>query len=206
MNQREKSRIDLPDLGVAMSNYNYANFSSKHFDLLNFKGPKVGEKAPDGSVLKTDGTQASLLDFEAPFFVLETGSITCPLFQTRRRKMTDLVLEFPDVDFGILYIREAHPGTKISSHQSLENKRDCATRLASEDNEKRDILVDGTASHQPRFLFTRQSTPGSFDSKTRGKGATWDFLKSLPTLIWMNFIVHNIKVLLNKPSSADVNC
>ena len=57
-----------------MSNYNYNNFSTKHFDLLDFRGPEVGQKAPDGSVLKTDGTHTSFLDFDARFLFVRLSA------------------------------------------------------------------------------------------------------------------------------------
>lgn len=132
---------------VVMKHYNYAEFSSKTYDLDNFHGPRVGEKAQDFIVLNTENIKVNLLDFIGEFLVLELGSITCPLFQGRRAGMRDLVSQFPSVSFSVLYIREAHPGFNIPSHQSINDKILRAKQLQSDD-EKRNIFVDdikGTA-------------------------------------------------------------
>lgn len=134
---------------IMMKRYNYDEFSSKTYDLDNFYGPKVGEKAQDFIVLNTENIKVNLLDFIGEFLVLELGSISCPLFQGRREGMSDLVGQFPGVSFSVLYIREAHPGDKIPSHQSINEKVLRAKQLQSDD-EKRNIFVDdikGTAHH-----------------------------------------------------------
>ena len=56
--------------------------------------------------------------------------------------MATLDSEF-DVTSVVLYIREAHPGASIQSHQSMDDKTACAKRLKAEDGEGRTILVDG---------------------------------------------------------------
>ncbi|PJE33654.1 Iodothyronine deiodinase [Pseudooceanicola marinus] len=127
--------------------YNYDQFSANDYDLVNFRGPMPGSPAPDVTVAGLDGTPSRLLDFEGDFLVLEMGSLTCPLFQGRRKTMSSLHTDYPNVDFAVLYVREAHPGAAISSHQSNEDKKGCATLLHS-DGERRNILVDdleGTA-------------------------------------------------------------
>ena len=133
-----------------MSGYNYDNFSTDDYDFNNAAGPGVGEAAPDFELETTDGIKKQLLDFEGDFLALELGSITCPLFHTRRDGMEITREEFPQVSFAILYVREAHPGTKVAAHKSFEDKKACATRLKTEDKESRTILVDGLdgAAHQ----------------------------------------------------------
>jgi len=131
-----------------MNDYNYDKFATDHYDLDDFRGVALGGKAPDFTVSKADGSPARVLDFEANFLVLEMGSITCPLFQSRRGGMTSMTQDFPNADFAILYVREAHPGAKTPSHKTIEDKRQCAQALQVEDGEGRLILVDdmdGTA-------------------------------------------------------------
>jgi len=128
--------------------YGYERFSESHYDLNNYAGPRLGEKAPDFTVFTLTGTDVRLLDFDAPFLVLELGSITCPLFQSRRDGMAGLVKAHPDLAFDVLYVREAHPGHDIAQHASLNEKIGSANRLAHEDGETRRILIDdleGTA-------------------------------------------------------------
>ena len=126
-----------------MKNYNYDAFSSVTYNLDSFPGPEVGSKAPDFSLSTLDNTKACLLDFSGNFLVLELGSITCPLFQGRREGMSDLVAKYPNISFSVLYIREAHPGSNIHSHKTINDKLTRARTLRNEDGEKRKILIDG---------------------------------------------------------------
>ena len=88
-----------------------------------------------------------MLEFDAQFLVVELGSITCPLFQSRRRKMNELQQFGDQVDSVVLYVREAHPGADIPAHRGMDNKTACARWLV-DDGESRNVLVDdleGTA-------------------------------------------------------------
>ena len=125
-----------------MSGYNYDKFSADQYDLDNFTAPAPGDKAPDFTLQTVDGTPHRLLDFDGDFLVLETGSITCPLFQSRREGMAKLVQENPDTGFAILYVREAHPGATRPQHASESDKLDNARALKTQDKEGRLILVD----------------------------------------------------------------
>lgn len=129
--------------------YNYHNFNAKDYDLVNFRGPMPGTPAPDYELAQVGGGTGRLLDFDGAFLVLEMGSLTCPLFQGRRKTMTRLHQDHLDVSFAVLYVREAHPGAKIPAHGSDDAKQSCAAYLAA-DGENRKIFVDdieGTA-HQ----------------------------------------------------------
>ena len=126
-----------------MWDYNYDEFSTGDYNLNQFHGPDVGTKAPDFALKTPLGDEASLLDFDGDFLVLELGSITCPLFQGRREPMSDLVKKYSNVSFAVLYVREAHPGSKIPQHQSFEDKQLQAKALQEQDGEERLILIDG---------------------------------------------------------------
>jgi len=125
-----------------MSEYNYDAFSPDDYDFRNSGGPQIGDRARDFDIETPDGKIKKLLDFEGEYLVLEMGSITCPLFHSRRDKMLSLDQEFPDLSFAVLYVREAHPGADIPSHQSMADKKACASRLKTEDGDNRLILVD----------------------------------------------------------------
>lgn len=122
--------------------YNYSNFSARNYDLAQFRGPKPGTRAPDFDVRTADDAPTRLLDFDADLLVLEMGSITCPLFQGRRKGMIRLDAEFPDASFAILYVREAHPGDLIGAHRTNADKSACALRLKQDEGETRRILID----------------------------------------------------------------
>lgn len=118
-------------------------FSSNSYNLDKFTGPEVGSKAPDYLLSTLDNTKVQLLDFLGDYLVLELGSITCPLFQGRREGMSELVAKYPNISFSILYVREAHPGSNIPSHKTINDKITHARELRKEDGEKRKILIDG---------------------------------------------------------------
>jgi len=129
-------------MGAHMSGYNYDNFSADKYDLQNFHAPKPGDKAPDVTVSDIDGTEHRLIDFDGDFLVLEAGSITCPLFQSRRDGMRALTEKYPDTAFAILYVREAHPGAARPQHKTQADKVADARALRDVDGEGRRILVD----------------------------------------------------------------
>ena len=122
--------------------YNYRKFAADQYDLSRFRGPAPGSKAPDFDLSLPDGRPARLLDFDADFLVLETGSVTCPLFQGRRPGMARLARAAKGVEFAVLYVREAHPGGTIRAHENIGEKRANARLLADADGETRRILVD----------------------------------------------------------------
>jgi len=125
-----------------MSEYHYDRFTAGAYNLDSYVGPELGSKAPNGPVTTTDGDLRELLDFEGRFLVLELGSITCPLFQSRRKGMAALAKQNPDVSFAILYVREAHPGADIGQPRDTSEKHANAHRLLTEDAELRPILID----------------------------------------------------------------
>jgi len=131
-----------------MTGYNYDKFSTDDYEFEQVAGPVPGQKAPDFELTIPSGEKRRLLDFEGDFLALEMGSITCPLFQSRRRIMGQLSQDFPGVASAVLYVREAHPGAAIPTHRNFEDKQDAARRLKDEDGEGRLVLVDdfdGTA-------------------------------------------------------------
>ena len=133
-----------------MTDYNYEEFAAKDYDLDQFSGPKPGSKAPDFALGTPEGGTRTLLDFSADFLVLELGSLTCPLFQSRRTAMAKSAAQFPNAEFVVLYVREAHPGSAIPAHVDAAAKQACAQTLKTKDGEGRRILVDNLAgdAHQ----------------------------------------------------------
>ena len=125
-----------------MTGYNDSEFSTGDYNFERVDAPQVGAKAPDFTLTTTDGCVRNLLDFDGDFLVLEMGSITCPLFQSRRTTM-EILDAITGVSTAVLYVREAHPGADIQSHKTLEDKTQCAVRLKTEDGETRTVFVDG---------------------------------------------------------------
>lgn len=126
-----------------MNSYNYDTFSTGDYDFKQAKAPDVGDKAPDFRLTTSAGETVTLLGFDTDFLVLEIGSLTCPLFQSRRKIMSNLDHDFGQVKSIVLYVREAHPGQNIAAHRNFQDKQACALRLAVEEKEIRLVLVDG---------------------------------------------------------------
>ncbi|GMQ76708.1 MAG: hypothetical protein BMS9Abin01_1999 [Gammaproteobacteria bacterium] len=128
--------------------YNYAAFDADQYDLLHFKAPKAGELAPDFRAVRLDGDSVQFADYLGRVTILEMGSITCPIYQSRRQTMNVLTAAYPEYCFIVLYVREAHPGDLIGQHQSDAEKIRRAATLRKDFYENRVILVDdldGTA-------------------------------------------------------------
>lgn len=138
------------DTGTA-SEYNYRHFGPEHYDFRTFDGPEPGDEAPNVELWTLEGERVELADFEGSWVVLETGSITCPITDSKVRAMDELQRAFEDVEFVLLYTREAHPGEHFEAHDSFEAKLDRARTFAAEYDVERTVLVDdvgGTAHRQ----------------------------------------------------------
>ena len=145
---------------TSINDYNYETFSAKLYTLDAFKGPKPGDKAIDFTATTLDGRSVNLSDYFGKPIVLETGSISCPQYVSRISGMNQLAGEYPEFEFLLLYVREAHPGDKLGSHQSADDKHNMADRLRQEERENRTILIDtmNGQAHQaygslPNMLF-----------------------------------------------------
>ena len=122
--------------------YNLPRFHIRHYDFENFAGPRTGEMAPDFKVIDTNGESVRLSDYRGRWVVLEAASVTCSMYSRNVDAMQDLIKEYPDTDFLLLYVREAHPGEKLRQHASIDEKLRAAKMLAVCFGENRRVLVD----------------------------------------------------------------
>ncbi len=125
-----------------MTEYNYNRFSPSNYDYGSFSGPKPGEEMLDFRLYSLDGTEAKLTDFEGQWIVFETGSLTCPMYVKNINPIIQVVQKYPDVQFLVIYIREAHPGSRQGPHQSMEEKISLARKIQQDYGEIRSVLVD----------------------------------------------------------------
>ncbi len=125
-----------------MSNYNYEHFNPKDYNFKEFIGPKAGESYIDFQAFTLDGEKVSLSKYLDKPIVLDTGSITCPIYASTTKAMNALKVRYPEVHFLLLYIREAHPGRRTGAIQSIEEKISHAKAMQRLYGEKREILVD----------------------------------------------------------------
>lgn len=124
------------------SNYNYQNFKATDYDFKNFKGPKPGEKYIDFEALTLKGNKVFLSEYLDKPIVLDTGSITCPMYANSTKGMNHLKEQFPNFHFLLLYVREAHPGGRIKGITSIQEKLSNAKSSCILHHEKREIIVD----------------------------------------------------------------
>lgn len=139
------------DLERRALDYNYAHFSLADRSLDRLEGVREGEQAPDFTATFLDGSRVRLSDYRGQVIVLETGSVTCPMYEKGIDRMNALAYRFPDVTFLVLYTREAHPGEHLGPHRSMTDKTGAARLVAEADREGRTILVDdlqGSAHQQ----------------------------------------------------------
>jgi len=141
-------RTDPPGDESTKQAYNYRHFGPEYYDFRTFDGPDPGDTAPDFEAVTLEGQTVEFSDFRGSWVVLETGSITCPITDSKVRVMDELQKRFEDVVFILLYTREAHPGEHFEAHDSIEAKLERARTFAAEYDIERTVLVDdieGTA-------------------------------------------------------------
>ena len=133
-----------------IDNYNYRHFDPKDYNFMVFPGPKPGEKYIDFEASTIEGKKIHLSNYLDKPIVLETGSITCPIYANASKPMLKLEEAYPEFNFLLLYIREAHPGSRTPAQKTMEDKLENAKKMRNLYHETRTILVDdirGTA-HQ----------------------------------------------------------
>lgn len=133
----------MPDQQPAQPIYNNKRFKVSDYNFEMFIGPRAGDQVKDYTLtdLKT-GEDVKLTDFNGKWVVIETGSSTCSMYTKNIPDMKEIVDEFPDVEFVIVYVREAHPGERMGPHQNMEEKLSAAKLVAPRYGEHRRVLVD----------------------------------------------------------------
>ena len=122
--------------------YNYQRFRISNYDYEKFPGPKAGDKMLDFTLHTLEGKQVKLSDYAGRWLVVETGSLTCPMYAKNIRPIDKLTAKYPDVAFVVVYVREAHPGSRRGAHADLQEKTAFAEEMKAEFKENREVLVD----------------------------------------------------------------
>ena len=128
------------------SPYNYARFRSGLYDFETFGGPAPGEPFRDATLWTLQGEPVRLSHYlrDRPL-VVETGSMTCPMYAGAAPRMQELAARHRDLDFVLIYVREAHPGERQGAHASLDAKIAAARASAERHGDRRTTLVDDVA-------------------------------------------------------------
>ena len=129
--------------------YGYRRFTPEEYDFTTDDGLQAGDRFVDADLTTLDGKIVRLSDYlrDRPL-VLETGSMTCPMYAQSVPPMMDLLDKHPGLDHVLLYVREAHPGERQPQHRTVPEKVEAAKRTKRLYGDRRTILVDdveGTA-------------------------------------------------------------
>lgn len=141
--------------------YGYDHFTPEQYDFTVDEGLQAGEPYQDVALHTLDGEVVRLSDIlgDRPL-VLETGSLTCPMYAQSVPPMMTLMEQYPELDHLLLYVREAHPGERQPQHRTLEDKVEAARLTQERYRDRRTIVVDdvdGSAHHfygsMPNSIF-----------------------------------------------------
>ena len=132
--------------------YNYQRFKTSNYEYAKFPGPKAGDSMHDFPMTRLDGETVNLTDYKGKWVVIETGSLTCPMFVKNVNPIKKLQANYSDVIFLVVYVREAHPGSRTNSHKSLDDKIALAKQTVADYGDDRETLVDDLAGTMHRAL------------------------------------------------------
>ena len=127
---------------IQADNYNYDRFKVEYFDFINFPGENIGDPLGNYTFEKPDGAKINIKDFKGRPLVIETGSITCPMYVKNIKQMNKLANKYKNALFVTIYVREAHPGEKTTGHKNINDKTKKAIELPRVEPENRLILID----------------------------------------------------------------
>ncbi|MEM7229534.1 MAG: deiodinase-like protein [Planctomycetota bacterium] len=118
------------------------------------QAPMAGETAPDFTLTTLNGEAVTLSALRGRTVVLEFGSYTCPIFRGKVRDFDALRAERTDVEWLLIYTREAHPsngnisrrnvreGIEIPRHRTMVDRQQVARECADALDLSMRIVVD----------------------------------------------------------------
>ena len=130
--------------------YNYQRFKTSNYEYEKFPGPKAGSTMLNFAMTGLDGGAVNLADYKGKWVVIETGSLTCPMFVKNINPIKKLRAKYPDVVFLVVYVREAHPGSRTNAHTSMDEKIVRAKQSQADYGDDRETLVDDLAGSMHR--------------------------------------------------------
>jgi peroxiredoxin len=114
-----------------------------NYELGYFPGPKAGEQVSYNHTLTDlEGNEVHLKDYNGKWLVIESGSLTCPMYVKNVKPFAQLKTKYPDVEWLVIYVREAHPGEKAKQATTINEKIAYAKRTKEDYKEDRKIAVD----------------------------------------------------------------
>lgn len=133
-----------------MTEYNYRRFHPSNYDYGRFDGPQTGADMLDFELYALDGNPLNLLDYHGKWLVLATGSLTCPMYVKNINPIKSVIQKYPDVEYLVIYVREAHPGSRQGPHATLAEKLSVAHKSRKTYGETRSVFVDDLSGSMHR--------------------------------------------------------
>jgi alkyl hydroperoxide reductase subunit AhpC len=140
---------------VAKEEYNYRSHKDGVSPWDNFRTSskiRVGKVAPDFVATDLDSKVVTLSSFRGKKnVVLQFGCATCAPFiemvNSGEAALESLYERYRDkgFEFFIVYVREAHPGSRLTHHDSIQQKKDHAEILRTDESLEIPIIVDDLA-------------------------------------------------------------
>jgi Iodothyronine deiodinase len=109
------------------------------------RSPEPGDEAPGFELHSLAGEVVKLSDFKDSRNVVVTfGSATCPQTAASIGGLRSLAREFSrsEVEFLLIYVREAHPGAELPPHRSMGDKARAALLLREQERINFPVLID----------------------------------------------------------------
>jgi len=157
----------MAELSQAAKEYNPSAFRSNELERSRDVGQldfnpnlHVGMPAPDFTVTDLDGKSTGLSDYLGKkHVVFEFGCITAPVFINDIVTLNHLHARYRDEDiqFLIVYAREAHPGENYPAHTAFEQKLAHARDLQRLENVQFPVVVDSLEGEAHRRYGLRPS-------------------------------------------------
>ena len=139
------------------SDYRYRHFTTSLLfrDLWFRKGAaEPGDSLPPFQIVSTNGDSLENRDvFGDKPVLLIFGSMTCPMTASAMPSLQALYAEFSgQIDFIMLYVREAHPGEHFTQSEIIEDKLENARSLKQFYNIRWTVAVDNIDGDLHRAL------------------------------------------------------
>lgn len=130
--------------------YGYKRFTPEQYEFTQDTGLKKGDLLAHIELFNLSGRRVKLQELiRGKPLVIETGSMTCPMYAQSSPRMQEIIKKYPQFNYVLIYVREAHPGERQRQHSSIEEKITAAMKTTKIYNEfHRTILIDdvyGTA-------------------------------------------------------------
>lgn len=120
--------------------------------LSNDNVDLISQKVENFVVSYLDGWMKPLSQLSSRPFIIETGSLNCPFFTHNRTQMDRLADRHLDIDFFVLFTREAYPPKSPEAHTPMTDKLERAHDLQLTISPNRRVILEEFRGPAHRWL------------------------------------------------------